>query len=222
MRTWWSVFSHVIQRNYKNRSDNRPFPSDPLWLDEAIFTMQSAYHSILTQGVLIFSVLFPCSYPWTLMLMAEEQDSASPELRVKPRPHSSIWNLIKNLYHDVDLPHKIFTFKCLSKWLISEENLHHSIFGKIVVELTEIPPFFPERTLQLVDSRKWHLCGILRRSLPLDVRLTVGRGYRVLSWATGEEHPESLKPIFEYLCHWEDLRTIRGLKSDCRSRENGY
>jgi len=105
----------------------------------------------------------------------------------------------ENLYHDVDLPHKIFTFKCLSKWLISEENLHHSIFGKIVVELTEIPPFFPERTLQLVDSRKWHLCGILRRSLPLDVRLTVGRGYRVLSWATGEEHPESLKPIFESL-----------------------
>jgi len=103
-----------------------------------------------------------------------------------------------------------------------KENLHHSIFGKIVVELTEIPPFFPERTLQLVDSRKWHLCGILRRSLPLDVRLTVGRGYRVLSWATGEEHPESLKPIFESLCHWEDLRTIRGLKSDCRSRENGY
>lgn len=85
--------------------------------------------------------------------MAEEQDSASPELRVKERPHSLIWNLIKNLYYDVDLPHKNFTFECLcEKWLISEENLHHLIFGKIIAKLTEILPFFPQRTLQLIGN----------------------------------------------------------------------
>ena len=180
------------------------------WLHSAI----SLPFDIDTRRCDILCSFFPCSYPWTLMLMAEEQDSASPELGVKPRPHSSIWNLIKNLYYDVDLPHKNFTFKCLSKWLISEKNLHHLIFGKIMVELTERSPFFPKRTLQLVGSRKWHPSGVLRRSLPLDVRLTVGRGYRVLSWATGEEHPESLKPIFESLRHWADLRTIRGSQSD--------
>ena len=44
----------------------------------------------------------------------------------------------------------------------------------------------------------------------------------VLTRATGEEYPESLKPIFESLCHWEHLRNARGLRNDCGSRGNGY